>query len=207
MSPSLRPTASPCAWRVRWLCSLEIVSMLVVFPASIASPLVPFSGAMPHPSCTLFAAKMVSGCEVWDEIGIAVHEADLVLYFNHGEMERMGGRTEGGWAGSSWSTDSLVQPRLFFGDERLSNPRDRSGRGRARTTPLPSLPLSTRLSSALRPQPICSHKCLTYAFRRLTDENVSHFGSSTASSCYSPSNQDSPSCKLSRSSLRTWPVF
>ena len=53
MSPSLRPTAKPCAWRVRTLCSFEIVSMFVVSAAEMASPFMLGSGAIPHPSWTL----------------------------------------------------------------------------------------------------------------------------------------------------------
>jgi hypothetical protein len=53
MRPSLRPTDRPCACRVRTLCVFAIVSILVVSAASIASPFIPFSGAMPQPSWTL----------------------------------------------------------------------------------------------------------------------------------------------------------
>lgn len=53
MSPSLRPTAIPCAWSVRELCDFAIASMLVVSPPMTA---LPFSTSdTPHPSCTLQA--------------------------------------------------------------------------------------------------------------------------------------------------------
>ena len=53
MSPSERPTASPCAASLRYACSLAMVSMFVVVPFSMALPFRPSSEATPQPSCTL----------------------------------------------------------------------------------------------------------------------------------------------------------
>lgn len=93
MSPSLRPTARPCAASVRWLWSLPMVSMFVVSAASMASPFMFFSGAIPHPSWTLRRASYVRRDRDECMRGSYAHEADLVLDFYH--VVGVGG--SGGW--------------------------------------------------------------------------------------------------------------
>lgn len=81
MRPSLRPTAIPCARSVRWLWSLEMVSVFAVFAAAMASPFISFSGAIPQPSWTLHPRNKQS---MWQKIVVVcAHEADFVLDLDH----------------------------------------------------------------------------------------------------------------------------
>jgi hypothetical protein len=63
ISPSLSPTASPCASNGVWLCFSAMASMLVVSAFSMALPLMPFSAAIPHPSWTLESKTKAPGSE------------------------------------------------------------------------------------------------------------------------------------------------
>lgn len=56
--------------------------MLVVSAASMASPFMPFLGAIPQPSWTLFEREIRASFGEYDRSKESVHEANLVLDFS-----------------------------------------------------------------------------------------------------------------------------
>lgn len=62
----------------------------------------------------------VSEVEVCGEMECDLHEADLVLDLDHGEKEGAGGRTKGGWGGSSVSSIGRGRLSCCFSRDRPS---------------------------------------------------------------------------------------